>query len=115
MVMETTIGIKAWLATIFPTMIPSVKEKTITEQIADVDVKIEANRQRIRAAVIRYVSMGRLAESYLNVGTPRAEDLAYDLLVGYRQILMEEYKISESDLLSAEKTKKLLMDGELFE
>jgi len=112
--MGTTIGIKTWLASVFPKMIPSVKEKTLADQILEADSKIEANRVRLRNAVLRYTSMSRVAEIYLNANIPRSNEIAYEFLVGYRTMLMESYKIAEDDLLSVEETKKLLMEGEMF-
>lgn len=117
--MVKTIGIKDFLMHVFPVLTPAQNPLTPVEQLAEVNAKIEANRKKLRDAILRYTSMGRLAEAYMNANMnyespPTVEHIAYELLVGYRNILMKEYKITENDLLSIEKTKALLMDGRLF-
>ena len=112
--MGTTIGIKTWLASIFPTMIPSVaKEKTLTEQLAEIDERIEKNRIRIRDAVLRMVSEGRVAEVLLYVSYPRSDELAYTVMESYRRILMEEHHITENDLIPVEEAMRMMKAGEL--
>jgi hypothetical protein len=113
MVMET-IGIKTWLARVFPVMTPSAKEKALAERLAEADAKIEANNIKLRNAIIRFTSMGRVSEVLLNASYPRSDEVAYEMLVGYRNILMEEYHITEYDLISVEETIRILKVGELF-
>jgi hypothetical protein len=86
----------------------------ILNELSDVDKRIENNRVRLRDAVIRMTSMGRLSESYMVSNfSSRSHSLAFDMLKAYRSILMEEYDIKESDLISIEKTIEMIKLGEL--
>jgi hypothetical protein len=114
--MVKTVDIKMWLSGIFPSMTPITNERTTADIIADiakVDAKIAQNEQRLRDAVIRMVSMGRLAEGMLITSYPRADEAANTMLEAYRSILMEEYHIAEEDLIPADKVLQMAIDGEL--
>jgi hypothetical protein len=115
-----TIGIKDFLLHVFPvipTLVqkqnPDTSTKDLVAKLADVDERIEKNRIRLRNAVIRMTSMGRVSEIFLNTYYPRGDEVAYEVLVAYRSILMEEYHITENDLIPVEEAIRMMKSGDL--
>jgi hypothetical protein len=99
---EKTIGIKTWLAGIFPVLSPDPRQVR------------EAN---LRKRLIEFISMGRVCETathalYLGDNScPQVIKWSTQMLESYRLVLMAEFNISDDDLLSPQETMRLLREN----
>ena len=95
---EKTIGIKTWLAGVFPVLSQDPRQR-------------EAN---LRKRLIEFISMGRVCETATRVlylgdnSCPQVIKWSAQILEAYREVLMAEFNITDNDLLSPQETMVLL-------
>ena len=95
--MVKTIDIKMWLAGVFPVFSPSPQE---------------IKKEELHKKLVEFISMGRLCETALRASyggdqMPRAIRWSNQMLVSYREILMAEFEITDSEMLSPQDTMSL--------
>ena len=96
--MVKTIDIKMWLAGVFPVFSPSPQE---------------IKKEDLHKKLVEFVSMGRLCETALRASygvdpMPRSVAWSNQMLASYREIIMAEFGITDSEMLSPQDTMILL-------